>query len=306
MRTTRNRFRTVLPPPLLPDGVGSSGLYSAINTQASPAATPIAVSPATAATIEELRVVAFDVANAVPAGSRLNVDLSGDPPYWEAMAQSVNTYLTAQGVEFSSEVLEGVFGTYGSLRILYVELGEAYVLIDTVTGNLAGPYQPGNAMDGRPLLEANAPPYETGSGAGFVDSFGCQTTTAKSWHSTPPPGTTLAPRSPCPLCTVRVPVPPGGPVLPTWASPPWPLPPAYPPFYDPTKRGWADWDCALDPNNICHCAEVSLQNTSGRPPRRVIPVKSSCSFLLSIPCQRHPSTRPSTDPYANCDTQYYY
>ena len=294
-----------------PDGVGSSGLYSAINTQASPPATTIAVSPATAATIEELRVVAFDAANALSAGSRLNVDLTGDPPYWEAMAQSVNTYLTAQGVEFSSEVLEGVFGTYGSLRILYVELGEAYVLIDTVTGNIDGPYQPGNVMDGRPLLEANAPPYETGSGVGFVDSFGCQITTAKSWHCAPPTGPgTLTPFNPCPTCTIPpgwVP-PPGGPKPPTWPAPP--TPPAYPPAYNQNNPGWANWNCVLNPSSQqCACVEVSLCfNTRPGQVVRVIPKKLSCAGcpLTFGPCTGSGTGTPQPSTTCPCTSRGWY
>lgn len=69
--------------------------------------------------------------------------------------------------------VDAMFGAYGDLPLALVQFEDAYVLVDTVNGTLAGPFEPTSPFDATSLLANHPDAYEPDSHILYVDDKGC-------------------------------------------------------------------------------------------------------------------------------------
>ena len=70
--------------------------------------------------------------------------------------------------------VDAMFGAYGDLPLALVQFEDAYVLVDTVNGTLAGPFEPTSPFDATSLLANHPDTYEPDSHILYVDDKGCR------------------------------------------------------------------------------------------------------------------------------------
>jgi len=122
--------------------------------------------------------------------------------------------------------LDATFGAYGSLPLALVQFNDSYVLVDSVNGALAGPFEPASPFDATSLLANHSNAYQPGSAVVYVDDQGCETDVPKPL----PPQLKircipimLIPGTPAVHCWIELEAPgPGGSRRVCGAHPQWP------------------------------------------------------------------------------------
>lgn len=144
-----------------------------------------------------------------PRSQQIIATMVTSGPVWAASAGSVSEWKKAitgeasRGDRFAAAVrqflsnhddgtlsvqsLKALFGVNGELPIVAVHLGDAYVLLDALSGNLAGPFAPASALNASPLLANYPGAYSQGSGVRFITDQGCGTNQAAQWRPGPKP-----------------------------------------------------------------------------------------------------------------------
>ena len=117
--------------------------------------------------------------------------LLGLPTNAQLLADSIweFTTLTLAAPPEDMRELRAAFGIFGSLPIIEINFDAGYILIDSITGQAAGPFTDDQPYDPVPLL-LNHPEYESGTAASMlVAATGCEAVVGgKHWRSRPPPG----------------------------------------------------------------------------------------------------------------------
>lgn len=170
---------------------------------------------------------------------------------------------------------EAAFGVYGSLPVIAFVLPDAFILVDGVTGAVAGPYKPDTNVDAGTLLAVHSE-YSTSFGAAIFTMAGCR-----------------QPASP----PKNIPSHPTTPALP-WAPQP-PLPGKTP--GNPTT--WACGDVMLTAGASCCCTRtityIDTTSTAVPPPTKSV-LQRCC---LGGAC---PGTSVPTSPLPGSNCTYFY
>ncbi len=223
----------------------STGLPWASVSGANPAATPAgSLSPETQAAIEKLMGVGPIIAAASAGVSEAQKMLTGEASQADRFQTGVVTLLADGGWTGDVWRVDAEFGVFGSLPLVGVTFSDAYVLLDSVNGNVDGPFSLSSDLDGRQLLLLHGTEFAAGSLVRYSGVLGCPKIVRSQWFPTPPPGGPWLPKVACPTCP----------------APPWALPGAIQcslPF-NPANAGWlTDWHCTSTTVNatvaFCDC-----------------------------------------------------
>lgn len=197
---------------------------------------------------------------------------------------------------------DAVFGVYGRLALIVVEFDEGVVLVDSITGNIAGPFDPAGPWSASDLLENHPQAYTVGQAHEIIDAQAC---VLASWRPTPPPGT-----------IVPFPPYPGGPHPFFPYTPPGPLPAPWiaptPDQQDPNTPGhYSSWSCVGTVTG-CYCVTFGTVTTMPPPaPGKNYQVRQRCS-TAGVCTGEHgtkptvPPTYPSPGAGWTCITEWYY
>lgn len=113
--------------------------------------------------------------------------ITGQASIADRFAATVRQYLDAAEVEDGFvDVAYANFGVYGEFAFVVVQLSDALVFMDPLTGNLLGPLEPGSALEAPPLLIEHPDAYEDGMGVRYYNEFRCRTTVGATWKNAPP------------------------------------------------------------------------------------------------------------------------
>jgi hypothetical protein len=195
---------------------------------------------------------------------------------------------------------DAVFGVYGRLALIVVEFDDGVVLVDSITGNIAGPFDPAGPWSASDLLEDHPQAYTVGQAHEIIDADAC---VLAKWRPTPPPGT-----------IIPLPIFPGVPLYPY--TPPGPLPAPWiaptPVWQDPSTPGhYSSWSCVGTVTG-CHCVTFGTVITVPPPaPAKTFQVRQRCSTAGA--CTGEHGTKPTVPPtYPSpgagwaCTTEWYY
>ncbi len=236
-------------------------------------------------------------------------------PEWKALitgqvsgatkfAETVQNYLSlAEVLDGSADVMYSNFGVYGEFPFVVVNLSDAMVLMDPLTGNLVGPFGVDTQLDTKSLLLAHTDAYAVGTGLRYYSQLGCTTPVAARWRGP----WSIWPTWPTGPHAPRVPGPTPGPipVIPPWCIGQVPPCPAIP--LNPTLPGWPSaWTCTpTGPGGAsCTCVGYTIEVSPG-PPSRLIWVEhtSICAGVGGIcppPGPMTAPTMPAVAPVAGC------
>jgi len=179
--------------------------------------------------------------------------LTGEPTQRDLVAAGIAALLADAGFTAAPIThLDIVFGVYGSLPALQVDLPAATVLIDTTNGRIAGPYIPGSSIPAAALLAAHSDVFQPGTPVKTYNALGCAAPALAVWNPGPLPPATPAFTPKPPNLTPNFPTGPA-----TWPGVPAPVP-----TYNPSLPGWwTTWRCAdkLVPSpGTCTCTSYAL------------------------------------------------
>lgn len=276
----------------------------------------ITVSAETQGVIDQLIMIAPTSAGLYDYSHEATAELTGQPT---AVSQFINDIEMQVGLLAGPEVTwsvgqaDAVFGAYGRLPMAVVRFDDGVILVDALTGAIAGPYDPDDALSGLELLLLHPEAYSVEMTQGVVDAASCY---RKKWKSTPPTGGPMIPASPWSP-------PPTGRWPPISYSPPGPWPKQYPKLtpvmQDPNFDGhYSLWNCSTNTTG-CHCISFGTDRTSPPPSpatnyqvRRTCSSPAACGSVGLQPTQpavtpgvtNHP-TPTGTGPWT-CKTEYYY
>lgn len=207
--------------------------------------------------------------------------LLGNTPYWYPFIVNLDASLGSAAVTIDARVtgVEAAFGQYGSLVIAQVETNQGvYLLVDTVNGTVAGPYDNSQPYDARALLATHAE-YVDGQTIEYFVKGDCA-------------GTTITPTTKQPM--------PNPPVLPGTIPPGWtqrPVPPCL------TGGCPSTWSCTFTVTNpgppetgtcVCTSDYQYIPSGPGCPgsgwnPPMVLP---PCVLYLKITCEGGTTQNP--------------
>jgi|GEM_PF-1950496 len=211
------------------------------------------ISTSTQAAIDKLITVGSIIAAASEGISEAQSLITGQESHATKFERGVQQLLIEGGWNGTTWRVDAAFGVFGSLPLVGVTFDDAFVLVDTVNGNVDGPFTLTSTLDSRPLLEVHVSAYTLGTTIRHLSTLGCITTARARW---------------------RTPFPPGGPFVQRPGSPNTPTPPYIIPGYGPggpqlhpENPGWfTDWQCftKIDGfNHSCECyAYGKYDNTS--------------------------------------------
>jgi hypothetical protein len=210
---------------------------------------------------------------------------------------------------------DAAFGVYGRLALIVVEFDDGVVLIDSITGNIAGPFDPDGPWSASDLLEDHPQAYTVGQAHEIIDAEACA---LAKWRRAPnddapdyDPVPKRAPRpdnTPHPLVPYTDPDPLTG---------KWPVVPQ-PVQLDPNKDGQVtDWVCNGGPP--CHCVsygrELDYRKDPNNPTTRI--VRRRCTNSSDPNCnganrgnpgvqpgERRPTPQPRPQDWT-CETWWY-
>jgi len=92
--------------------------------------------------------------------------------------------------------VDATFGVFGSLPLVGVTFDDAFVLLDSTSGALDGPFGLTSSLDATVLLAQHSA-YAAGTTVRYVNASGCLVVAAARWPTTQPPGWTPAPAALC-------------------------------------------------------------------------------------------------------------
>lgn len=217
--------------------------------------------------------------------------ITGEESKADTFAQSVYAWLEVVASaeladdSISVERLDAHFAVYGQLPVVLIKLPDAFVLIDAVNGNVAGPYDLTSDMDARPLLSVHNAAWVI-AGAKFFGRNGCNYMAAPGWKDTPPGG-----------------------------GPQWPLTPAVAPATP--EGGGAPYNCRPVGQGGCVCTRPDTRTVP--PGTTPVPTQTRCDYTPAgcdpgAGCTgpynpQYPSGNPPGPPQGcnvNCKPQYWY
>lgn len=211
--------------------------------------------------------------------------ISGRPSRADLVTLAVTLMVQNQwpGVDCTVSRIDACWGSYGSLPLLQVTLPDAYILLDTTNGLMAGPFEPGSGLHANALL-AQHDVWDQSNPA-YFNSQGCQLTVAAIWNNGPP----------CWFCSPTI----------TW---------------DPPQPGGQTFHCSDQGHNgdgdvRCVCSRYGTI-TIGTPPV-TYRVREVCDCGGAGTCNRpnpgagpgtgwSPGTPPTGCTTSTCTTQYSY
>ncbi|MFN7021200.1 MAG: hypothetical protein ACK4WH_07730 [Phycisphaerales bacterium] len=191
--------------------------------------------------------------------------------------RGVRTLLADGGWAGTTWRVDAAFGVFGSLPLVGVTFGDAFVLVDCVNGGVGGPFAVTSDLSADALLAAHSPVYASGSPVRFYSRPGCGTTTAARWRN-----------SFCVFCTVP-------PV--TWT---------------PTPVGMAFFCFATGVQSKgrsigCTCEQRGTLVYGTPPVTYPVRVVCDCGTGTVTPCPTGWVAAPPTPPCTtSCPTQYWY
>lgn len=236
---------------ILNNALVSTGLpLTPVTSHVTTAATPVTPDAAMAAWMTEIEWHATDFLAGLDPHDDLVARLTGTPRQAELLASEIWTFSgdTLQDEPNDIIHLKATFGIYGALPVLALWRGDHYVLLDAVTGTMAGPYHETTMYNPVELLLLHSV-YQPGTGVDVLTEEDC-TPTMGRWQPGLPPGGT--PRAPAPNGN---PPPMPHPPLPMW---PVPLP------LNPNNPGWESaQNCAAAGGNTCRCISALQYVTPG-------------------------------------------
>jgi hypothetical protein len=153
---------------------------------------------------------------------------------------------------------DAVFGVYGRLALIVVEFDDGVVLVDSITGNIAGPFDPAGPWSASNLLEDHPQAYTMGQAYEIIDAEAC---VLGKWRRAPADDSTdyeyLPRRTPRPDNTPH-PLDPYTDPQPLKA--PWPIVPQ-PVQLDPNKDGnISKWFCnGGTGGQPCRCVSYGIE-----------------------------------------------
>lgn len=232
------------------------------------------VSPETEVAILKLMNSGPAIAKAAAGVTVAQGLITGEKDQAVRFAEGVQQLLFDLGSNGAIGQVEAAFGVYGSLPILSVAFDDAYVLLDTTTGSIDGPFELDSYLDARVLLAAHTE-YIAGTSVRYYKEGGCSANLVAIWNTGGPPPAALptTPRGPAtPGPTVCPPgvfppgttAPPGAPAPPTPPATTYPTPPCYNPANP--LGGWTACSWAVSPAGSTLVTVVS-QEIGGTPPR---------------------------------------
>ena len=170
------------------------------------------VSTPTLHTIGKLTDTAPAIAKAAAGISQTQALITGQKSHADRFEEGVVQFLFDQGSNATAWRVDASCGVFGSLPLVGVTFNDAFVLLDTTSGRLDGPFALASPLDATVLL-ANQSGYVAGTTVRSTTTFGCGATNAATWNPTPPG----CPACPVPPVWVPVPTPPG--TAPGWQTP---------------------------------------------------------------------------------------
>jgi len=221
------------------------------------------VSTPTLHTIGKLTDTAPAIAKAAKGVTQTQALITGALSHADRFEDGVVKFLSDQGSNATAWRVDASFGVFGSLPLVGVKFDDAFVLLDTTSGRLDGPFALASPLDATVLL-ANQSGYVSGTTVRYHNANGCLILIAPSWRPGGPPGVTT-PRAPITNPNYPPACPPPGWTLPT--PPPPSAWPTRPPCYNPANPagGWANCTCSST-SGTWFCI-VSSQSVGGLPPR---------------------------------------
>lgn len=132
--------------------------------------------------------------------------LLGQRPFAAEFAENIAGFLEFTRQSNASVTrIDARFGRFGSLPLLEVDFADAFVLVDAINGNIAGPFEAGTAFDASSLLQMHSE-YVAATPVVYLNSGGCTQPVAGKWHNGPP----------CWFCSPTITWNPPGPTGLTW------------------------------------------------------------------------------------------
>lgn len=158
--------------------------------------------------------------------------LTGQQSHADRFQRGIRTLLDDGGWNAPTWRIDAAFAVFGSLPLVGVTFDDAYVLLDTVNGALAGPFALSSSLNAVILLSAHADVPVTSSDTRYFGIEGCPRTIAGDWNPYP--------------------VPAGWPAMPPWPTHP-PIPPAVvgPPKYDCYTNSTSHCTCHRERRVVC-------------------------------------------------------
>jgi len=197
---------------------------------------------ATIQAINAILVAAPGYALAAPNVTEFQALVSGAISKTDDVAAHIRQLLFDMQVSWSDlGRYDAVFGVYGSLPIIIVDLPGAYIVVDGTNGNIDGPFTPSSSIDALGLLGHHLGEYANGTGVIYYSTGGCTVSALsarKRWNPTAP-GNYPPPFNPQPVAPPGTPVPPY--IIPG-------VPGTSPLAVRPDRPGWfTDWLCTTVP-----------------------------------------------------------
>ncbi|MCC6321401.1 MAG: hypothetical protein IT438_08205 [Phycisphaerales bacterium] len=152
-------------------------------TNAAPTAAT-SISSSTQAAINKLITVGSIIASASAGTSEAQSLITGEESHATRFERGVRETLAGGGWQGDTWRVDAVFGVFGSLPLVGVMFGDAYVLLDSTNGNIDGPFALTSVLSPDSLLAAHSQVYSSGSAVEFYSGPGCATTVAARWRNT--------------------------------------------------------------------------------------------------------------------------
>ncbi|MFN7021202.1 MAG: hypothetical protein ACK4WH_07740 [Phycisphaerales bacterium] len=147
--------------------------------------------------INKLIVIGPIIAAASAGTTEAQALITGEESHAAKFERGVRTLLSDGGWEGTTIRIDAEFGCMGSLPLVLSAFSDVFVLIDTVTGNLAGPFAPGSVLDARDLLQAHGGAFLSGTTVRYTTPDGCPVAIAATTVPGPlPPSYVPSPPSP--------------------------------------------------------------------------------------------------------------
>ena len=229
----------------------SQGIPSASVTGMPATAIPFTPDAQTAQWIAAIELHAIQFTAGQNPAADIKNRLLGLPTNAQLLADSIwdFTILNLAAPPEDMRELRAAFGIYGSLPIIEIDFDAGYILIDSITGQAAGPFTDDQPFDAVQLL-LNHPQYQPGTAATtLVAASGCQAAVGRDrWRTQPPPGYVPRPTQlvPCPTQQNPAQVCPAGPTY---------MPPQIP----------QDWPEILYPHRIQYPGYIPPYGNPGMP-----------------------------------------
>lgn len=249
------------------------GLAPQTNQLTAVGAVPASATPEVAAFMENLAGRSAQLAVSIDKSpSRVADALTGATPYWAEFLAGLMGTLGSGGDPLGARLstLEASFGEWGSLVLIRVDIGNQYLLVDSVNGALAGPFDWSQPYAARVLL-ATHPEYSELDAVEYFSAAGCP--------ATHPVADTLT-AYPCPPATPPAVTPPAG-----SCPPPGTFLPLPPNSINPVPGRPSAWTCTSSgagASAVCSCTSEYTYTSPGPCPTLSPPMATAVCVVKVI------------------------